>query len=311
MPSAFWTWLDETLLPTLYAGDHYNGQPASWRQRLFTSNQDSFRVGPTRIRQQRINHSGCSFMYCVMSVINSNHLLTAILSESKLFKVRCLRIVAMVMTHVRGWIYVQLAINLSVNLGLLRTVNASDPHPQVPDMHLEVLLLSYAHVLDACESQGPLRGTATKCNQQYSIKNEDTNDYYPPNWLSSRGNDTVGHGQAEAAFLYHSHQQLEGMSVLGHLGWYSGGGYTGTYIHLGWLLDLLVSPASWFLVRGYTRICSNICVDSVELIVFRETYSIGMHSNVMLRGRSYLLLWRIAFRKDTSTMPPSILSICL
>jgi hypothetical protein len=149
----------------------------------------------------------------------------------------------------------------------------------------KVLLLSYAHVLDACESQGPLRGTATKCNQQYSIKNEDTNDYYPPNWLSSRGNDTVGHGQAEAAFLYHSHQQLEGMSVLGHLGWYSGGGYTGTYIHLGCLLDLLVSPASWFLVRGYTRICSNICVDSVELIVFRETYSIRMHSNVMLRGR--------------------------
>ncbi len=53
-PGAFWHWVDNTLLPGLYALDWYNGHPATWRERRFTSDRETFRVGPVRFRQLRI-----------------------------------------------------------------------------------------------------------------------------------------------------------------------------------------------------------------------------------------------------------------
>lgn len=51
---AIWDWTQDTLIPGLYASDGYNGKQATWRERRYVADRQSFRVGPPRLRQLRI-----------------------------------------------------------------------------------------------------------------------------------------------------------------------------------------------------------------------------------------------------------------
>ncbi len=58
-PNAVWDWAEDTLVPGLYADSWYNGKLATWRERRYLSDRQSFRVGPARLRQLRIKPGTC------------------------------------------------------------------------------------------------------------------------------------------------------------------------------------------------------------------------------------------------------------
>ena len=50
----FWRWLSETALPSVYYMQKYNGDLTTMRERNYTDDMASFRVGPLRLRQVRV-----------------------------------------------------------------------------------------------------------------------------------------------------------------------------------------------------------------------------------------------------------------
>ncbi len=46
--------MDQTLMPNLYSGPHYNGSELNWREQLQIDDRATIRLGVARIRQQRI-----------------------------------------------------------------------------------------------------------------------------------------------------------------------------------------------------------------------------------------------------------------
>ncbi|XP_077976290.1 polycystin family receptor for egg jelly-like isoform X1 [Styela clava] len=55
----FWRFMNVTLLPNLYPVAWYNGDPKTWRERSFLVDEQSYRVGPARMRQVRVKASAC------------------------------------------------------------------------------------------------------------------------------------------------------------------------------------------------------------------------------------------------------------
>jgi hypothetical protein len=49
------TFLSQTLIPNLFPENDYSGQALSWRYKLFSLDGVSFRLGPVRVRQIRVN----------------------------------------------------------------------------------------------------------------------------------------------------------------------------------------------------------------------------------------------------------------
>ncbi|XP_078495959.1 uncharacterized protein LOC100175984 [Ciona intestinalis] len=55
----FYRFVNQTLLPNLYPNHWYNGDKKSWRDRSFLTDEQSYRVGPARLRQIRVNEHQC------------------------------------------------------------------------------------------------------------------------------------------------------------------------------------------------------------------------------------------------------------
>ncbi len=51
---SFWAFLQETAVPALYSQTYYNGEPALRYDRRFMEDGVGYRVGSTRLRQNRI-----------------------------------------------------------------------------------------------------------------------------------------------------------------------------------------------------------------------------------------------------------------
>ncbi|XP_014675521.1 PREDICTED: polycystic kidney disease protein 1-like 2 [Priapulus caudatus] len=54
-----WPWLNKTLVPSLYAGNWYNGSGITEHMQRYVKNREALRVGLIRLRQQRIKKEKC------------------------------------------------------------------------------------------------------------------------------------------------------------------------------------------------------------------------------------------------------------
>ncbi|XP_077864172.1 polycystin-1-like protein 2 [Saccoglossus kowalevskii] len=68
-PDVFWKWVEVSLIPGLYAEKNYNGEELHWRHRRFIENRESYRVGPARIRQLRVQPESCVIVEPMNKVI--------------------------------------------------------------------------------------------------------------------------------------------------------------------------------------------------------------------------------------------------
>ena len=50
----FWSWLETTYIPSVFYMEKYNGDLTTMRERNYTNDMVSFRVGPLRLRQVRV-----------------------------------------------------------------------------------------------------------------------------------------------------------------------------------------------------------------------------------------------------------------
>mgnify|MGYP003572044798 CR=1 FL=1 len=57
--NSFWSWTENTIIPNLYSMRDYRGDPTTKRERKFTVDGYSYRVGPSRLRQLRIPPEKC------------------------------------------------------------------------------------------------------------------------------------------------------------------------------------------------------------------------------------------------------------
>ncbi|XP_076819587.1 uncharacterized protein LOC143465242 isoform X4 [Clavelina lepadiformis] len=55
----FWRFANEILLPSIYPTHWYNGDKKNWRNRHFLTDEQSYRVGPARLRQLRVQEHKC------------------------------------------------------------------------------------------------------------------------------------------------------------------------------------------------------------------------------------------------------------
>ncbi|KAK3091662.1 hypothetical protein FSP39_021645 [Pinctada imbricata] len=55
----FWSYLKDYLVHQLYTTDHWNGEPLPDSQRRLVSSMVAYRVGPLRVRQQRVRKDSC------------------------------------------------------------------------------------------------------------------------------------------------------------------------------------------------------------------------------------------------------------
>ncbi|XP_076348157.1 polycystin-1-like protein 2 [Tachypleus tridentatus] len=82
-PDSFWTWIDEALLPGLFATEHYNAEPLIGLDTAYMSNLVSFRVGAPRIRQLRVKQDGCRVSKMMKRVIDGCYLPYSFFNEEK------------------------------------------------------------------------------------------------------------------------------------------------------------------------------------------------------------------------------------
>ena len=59
--------MNETLMTSAFPWTDMVGNELPWRQRLFTSDGVSFRVGPVRVRQVRMPH--CKYMFLFSTLL--------------------------------------------------------------------------------------------------------------------------------------------------------------------------------------------------------------------------------------------------
>ena len=59
----FWTWLEDTALPATFFVNKYNGDYTTMRERNYTDDMVSFRVGPLRLRQVRVKEGIRNIMH--------------------------------------------------------------------------------------------------------------------------------------------------------------------------------------------------------------------------------------------------------
>ncbi|KAK3612419.1 hypothetical protein CHS0354_032020 [Potamilus streckersoni] len=57
--SGFWQWMNTVLVPSLYLSNLYNGQPAGNTEQRMIGSEVAYRVGPVRLRQQRVQQVEC------------------------------------------------------------------------------------------------------------------------------------------------------------------------------------------------------------------------------------------------------------
>ncbi|CAG5132503.1 unnamed protein product, partial [Candidula unifasciata] len=67
----YWKWLDETLLPSLYAVNYANEQEIeNWQDTACASDLDNRRVGVARLRQMRVKNDTCTILPQLTTVIH-------------------------------------------------------------------------------------------------------------------------------------------------------------------------------------------------------------------------------------------------
>ncbi|XP_033743898.1 polycystic kidney disease protein 1-like 2 [Pecten maximus] len=69
--SDFWSWLEKTLLPNMYLTHKWNGDLADDEEQRLISTRTAYRVGPIRVRQQRVKREGCKVSTYMRNIIAS------------------------------------------------------------------------------------------------------------------------------------------------------------------------------------------------------------------------------------------------
>ncbi|XP_069125477.1 polycystin-1-like protein 2 [Argopecten irradians] len=69
--SDFWFWLEKILLPNMYLTHKWNGDLADDEEQRLISTRTAYRVGPIRIRQQRVKREGCIVSDYMRNIIPS------------------------------------------------------------------------------------------------------------------------------------------------------------------------------------------------------------------------------------------------
>ncbi|XP_076075764.1 polycystin-1-like protein 2 [Mytilus galloprovincialis] len=68
-PEHIWKWIKLELLPNLYVSKHWNGDPLGSLGERIVSTLQSYRVGPIRLRQERVRPESCNIPFVIHSVI--------------------------------------------------------------------------------------------------------------------------------------------------------------------------------------------------------------------------------------------------
>ncbi|XP_060067155.1 uncharacterized protein LOC132547415 [Ylistrum balloti] len=69
--SDFWDWMEKILLPNMYLTHKWNGAPADDEEQRLISTRTAYRVGPIRVRQQRVKKGGCKVSTYMRNIIDS------------------------------------------------------------------------------------------------------------------------------------------------------------------------------------------------------------------------------------------------
>ncbi|XP_021359195.1 uncharacterized protein LOC110454143 [Mizuhopecten yessoensis] len=67
----FWSWLEKVILPNMYLTQKWNGDPADSEEQRLISTRTAYRIGPIRIRQQRVKKEGCKVSKYMRHIITS------------------------------------------------------------------------------------------------------------------------------------------------------------------------------------------------------------------------------------------------